>query len=271
MQQEHSPAASRAAFAPLIVIGIVAGLLSGLFGIGGGTLIVPALVLWVGFPQRLAAGTSLTAILPMAIVAATSYAIQGNVDWMTAALLAVGMVVGTQVGARLLANAPVAFLQWAFIVFLAVVVVSLWIVVPQRDDVIEMTPGIGMLLLASGLIVGILSTFLGVGGGVILVPILMFFFGASDLIAKGSSLVMMIPGSISGTLANARRKNVDLRAAAAIGIAGCATAPVGALIAGWIDPLAGNILFSIFLTFIGAQLLLRKLKRTKKEHRPNRD
>ncbi len=63
---------------PLIAIGILGGLLSGLFGIGGGTIIVPALALWLSMPQKLSAGTSVAAILPTAIVGATTYALQGR-------------------------------------------------------------------------------------------------------------------------------------------------------------------------------------------------
>ena len=67
---------------------------------------------------------------------------------------------------------------------------------------------------------GTLAGLLGVGGGIIVVPALMLLFGASDLIAKGTSLLMMIPTAISGTVGNVRRHNVDLFAAALIGVAG---------------------------------------------------
>ena len=90
----------RPGLVPLIAIGLAAGLLSGLFGIGGGTIIVPALALWLGMPQRLAAGTSVAAILPAAAVGAISYAVQGNVDWTAALCLAVGIVAGAQLGTR---------------------------------------------------------------------------------------------------------------------------------------------------------------------------
>ena len=95
---------------PLIFIGIAAGALSGMFGIGGGTIIVPALVLWVGMQQKLAAGTSVAAILPTAIVGAISYGVQGNVDWIAALCLAIGVVVGAQLGSFLLQKLPIHFL-----------------------------------------------------------------------------------------------------------------------------------------------------------------
>ncbi|WP_449278324.1 sulfite exporter TauE/SafE family protein [Leucobacter sp. GX24907] len=245
---------------PLILVGVFAGALSGLFGVGGGTIIVPALVIWVGMPQKMAAGTSVAAILPSAIVGAISYALQGHVDWAAALCLAVGIVAGAQLGSFLLSRLPVSAIQWGFMGFLLIVIVSLWFVVPSRDDAIALTLLTGGLLVLTGFATGVLSGLVGVGGGVVVVPVLMFFFGASDLIAKGTSLVMMIPGSISGTLGNLRRQKVDLRAALAVGIAASASAPFGTLLAVGLDPFWGNAAFSIFLLFILAQMLYRKLR-----------
>lgn len=70
----------------LVIVGMIVGLLSGMFGIGGGTVIVPALV-WLGLSQRHAAATSMLAIVPTSISGVISYAHNGNVDWVAAALL----------------------------------------------------------------------------------------------------------------------------------------------------------------------------------------
>lgn len=243
----------------LILVGVAAGLLSGLFGIGGGTIIVPALALWLHMPHKLAAGTSVTAILPTAIVGAITYGVQGRVDWVAGICLAVGIIIGAQVGAHLLAKLPVGAIQWGFMAFLAVVIVSLWFVVPQRDDVIAMGIVPALFLVLTGFLTGVLSGLLGVGGGVVVVPALMFFFGSSDLIAKGTSLLMMVPGSVSGTFGNLRRKNVDLRAALFVGITASLLVPVGSFFAAWIDPFWGNVAFSIYLAFILSQMLWRRL------------
>ncbi len=250
----------RPGLVPLIAIGLAAGLLSGLFGIGGGTVIVPALALWRGMPQRLAAGTSVAAILPAAAVGAISYAVQGNVDWTAALCLAVGIVAGAQLGTYLLARLPVSALQWAFMVFLLVVIVTLWFVVPQREDEIGINLLSAALLVLTGFITGVLSGVLGVGGGVIVVPVLMFFFGANDLVAKGSSLVMMIPGSISGTIGNMRRNNVDMRAALAVGIAASVCVPFSSVLATLLDPFIANVLFSLYLAYLVGQMLYKKLR-----------
>lgn len=244
----------------LVLLGAATGLLSGLFGIGGGVLLVPMLVGILGFQHRLAAGTSVAAILPAAVVGGIGYAVQGNVDWIAAVALAVGIVGGAQLGSYLLSRLPTAFLRWMFMAFLLGVVISLWLVVPQRGDVIDMNVLVGVLLVATGFVTGILSGLLGVGGGVVVVPILMFFFGASDLVAKGTSLLMLIPGSLSGTIANARRKNVDLRAAAVLGIAASVLSPVGSVIAAFIPPFWSNAAFSVLIACILVQMLVRALR-----------
>jgi len=240
-----------------IAIGLAAGLLSGLFGVGGGTVIVPLLLLFLRFEQRLAAGTSLAAIVPTATVGVVSYAVHGSVAWIPALILAAGAVVGAQIGTWLLARLPQNALRWGFIGFLLVVIVMLFVVVPSRDAELELTVLVVVALAGLGLFTGIMAGLLGVGGGVIVVPALMFLFGTSDLVAKGTSLLMMIPTAISGTVGNIRRRNVDLPAAALIGVAACTTTALGAWIATLLDPFAANVLFAAFLTFIAAQLAVK--------------
>ena len=242
-------------------IGLAAGFLSGLFGVGGGILIVPALVLAARFEQKLAAGTSLAAIVPTSLVGVVSYAMGGHVDWLAALLLAAGAIGGAQLGSLLLDRLPRRIIQWAFIGFFVVVIVSLFLVIPSRDSTIEITVVSGVGLVILGLVVGVLSGLLGIGGGVVFVPLLVLLFGASDLIAKGTSLLVMVPTAVSGTIANSLRKNVDLPAAIAIGLAACTTTALGAHIAGLVSPQTANILFAVFLVLVVLQLVSRAVKR----------
>ena len=243
-----------------IGIGLLAGLLSGLFGVGGGTVIVPMLVLALGFDQRLAAGTSLAAIVPTAAVGVVSYALHDSVAWIPALLLAAGAVVGAQVGTWLLPRLSQTVLRWTFVGFLVLVIVSLFVVVPSRDAELDLTVLTGVGLVALGVVTGVTAGLIGVGGGIIVVPALMLLFGTSDLIAKGTSLLMMIPTAVSGTIGNIRRSNVDLGAAAIIGVAACTTTALGAWFATLVDPLAGNILFAAFLVVIAVQMALRAIR-----------
>lgn len=257
---EEAPIRTPRTILTFVGIGVTAGLLSGLFGVGGGTIIVPFLVMFLAYNQRLAAGTSLAAIVPTATVGVISYAVTDSVAWVPALILAAGSVIGAQIGTALLPKISQTVLRWGFVGFIVVVIVSLFIVVPSRDAqfVLDVVTISGLVLL--GLITGVLAGLLGVGGGVIVVPVLMIVFGISDLIAKGTSLLMMIPTAISGTIGNLRRKNVDILGGLLIGLSAAATTAVGAWIAVNIDPRVGNALFAAYLVFIAVQMVIKAIK-----------
>ena len=109
-----------------LAIGIGTGVLSGLFGIGGGVVIVPALVLILGFEQKMATGTSLAAlILPVALLAVIQYARAGYVDVKVAALLGAGIVIGSFVGARVALGTSDQLLRRLFALLLLAIAVRL--------------------------------------------------------------------------------------------------------------------------------------------------
>lgn len=102
----------------LLAVGLIGGLLSGLLGIGGGTVMVPLLVLWLGLSQRSAHAVSLGAIIPISAVAVTAYGVAGEVDWQLAAGLIVGSIVGARLGATMLSRLPEDALKIMFGSFL---------------------------------------------------------------------------------------------------------------------------------------------------------
>lgn len=111
----------------LLLIGIVAGVASGLFGIGGGVLIVPGLVFLLGFSQHAATGTSLAILLPpVGIAAVLEYYRHGNVDLKAAFIVAAALLVGAWVGALLANHIKDVYLRLAFGVF--VVGVGIYVV-----------------------------------------------------------------------------------------------------------------------------------------------
>jgi uncharacterized membrane protein YfcA len=90
----------------MLLIGLVAGVAGGMFGIGGGAIMVPAMVLFVGLDQKFATGTSIAAqILPIGILGAAVYYRNGNINIKYAVIIALGLVVGNLFGA-LFANQP---------------------------------------------------------------------------------------------------------------------------------------------------------------------
>ncbi|MGB3375246.1 MAG: sulfite exporter TauE/SafE family protein [Microbacterium sp.] len=260
MHDEPTIARGPRAYLAFVGIGLTAGLLSGLFGVGGGTVIVPLLVVLMGFDQRRAAGTSLAAIVPTASVGVISYALSGSVEWIAALILAAGAVVGAQIGSRLMPRISQRALRWGFVVFLLVVLVSLFVVIPSRSAEFELTWLSGAGLVLTGMLTGVIAGLIGVGGGVIIVPALMMIFGTSDLVAKGTSLLMMIPTAVSGTIGNLRHRNVDLLGAIIIGASACTTTALGAWIATLIDPAAGNMLFAVFVLAIAVQMAIKAIR-----------
>ena len=251
------------AVAILVAVGVAVGLLSGMFGIGGGTVIVPALV-WLGLSQRNAAATSTLAIVPTSISGVISYATGGHVDWIAALLLFCGMFVGGQIGSWLLARLPELVLRWIFVIFLAFVIVNQAGFVPSRSQRIVMTVTTGICLVLLGVVIGILAGLLGIGGGALAVPALSMLFGASDLIARGTSLLAMFPNSITTSAANLKRKLAHVKTALIIGVTAAVTAPLGTWAAGAVTPRVGSVLFACYLCVLLVRSLFVAVKATRK-------
>lgn len=123
-----------------IIIGLGAGVLSGLFGIGGGVLIVPALMLVAGMKPIMATGTSLGALLlPVGALGAWEYYRRGNLDLRASLWVALGLFIGAWFGAKIaLSLSPVA-LKRAFAVFLVLMAVRMW-VTPTKGESEVATP-----------------------------------------------------------------------------------------------------------------------------------
>jgi uncharacterized membrane protein YfcA len=111
----------------LAAIGTLAGLFSGLFGVGGGVAIVPLLVLWLGFDERVATGTSLAAIAVIATVATLVHGAYGNVHVGEGALVGLPAVGGVQLGTELQRRISTRAISLAFAALLAAVAIDLLI------------------------------------------------------------------------------------------------------------------------------------------------
>jgi uncharacterized membrane protein YfcA len=109
----------------LAVIAIAAGAFSGLFGVGGGALIVPLLVLWLSYDERVATGTSLAAICVIAVAAAATHGLLGNVDLMKGLLIGLPAVGGVLAGTALQQRLPTRAIAGLFSVLLIVSAVVL--------------------------------------------------------------------------------------------------------------------------------------------------
>ena len=102
-----------------VILGLAAGIFSGIFGIGGGTILIPALVFLFGLTQHQAQGTTLAIMVPpIGLLAALRYYYSGNVKLNMAAFICIGFFVGGLIGAQLIQNLPDLLLKRLFGIFL---------------------------------------------------------------------------------------------------------------------------------------------------------
>jgi len=244
----------------LAAVGVVGGLLSGLFAIGGGIVMVPLLTAFAKLDQRVAAATSLAAIVPTSIVGSITYFAAGEVDLVAAGIVSAGAVVGAVLGGRLLRRISLTWLRWMFIVFVVAIAARLFFVSPERGDPIELSPLVAAEFVVLGLAMGVLSALFGIGGGIIAVPAFIGVFAISDLVAKGTSLAVMIPTSIVGTVTNWRAGTVDVRSGLVLGIAATIASVPGAAMALNLSPRLSSVLFGALLLAVAAQLAYRAVR-----------
>ena len=236
-------------------VGLAAGLLSGLFGVGGGIVMVPLLVAWLALDQRRASATSLLAIVPIATASAAGYAMAGNVDPGAGLVLLLGSVVGGQLGARLLPRVRVATLQLWFGIFSLVTALTL---VLDRGTGSGVGPSSGwdlVLLAAVGVAAGVLAGLLGVGGGIIMVPGLVLLAGDDASVARGTSLMVIVLTALTATLTNLRNGLVEVPTALVAGAVGIPAGLLGAAFGQWLPDRIALALFAALLAWSGLRML----------------
>jgi uncharacterized protein len=109
----------------LAVVGTAAGAFSGLLGVGGGSVMVPLLIIWLGYGEREATGTSLMAIVVIAALAVTLQAFYGNVDPPNAALVGIPAIAGAIAGTALQQRLPERAISLLFALLLVVIAIEL--------------------------------------------------------------------------------------------------------------------------------------------------
>jgi hypothetical protein len=110
----------------IIMVGLAAGMLSGLVGVGGGIIIVPALVYFIGFSQKTAQGTSLALImLPVGIFGVLHYYKQGHVDYKIVGLLAIGFLAGSFFGSKIAMSISQETLKKVFAVLMIIIAIKM--------------------------------------------------------------------------------------------------------------------------------------------------
>ena len=247
-------------FAVLLVIGVLGGLLSGIFGVGGGIIMVPLLIVWGSLDPRRASATSLFVIAPIAIIGSITYGANGHFLPLFAATVAVFAVSGSFLGSVILARANATALTWSFVGLQIVAAATLLIDTPATDAMnneggLALYAGIALL----GVLAGSFSSFFGAGGGILLVPFLILS-GFSDLDAKSISLLALIPASIVGTLSNYRAKRLDVALGASMILPAAAGSLCGALLANVIDTEVSRVSLAVLALTFGTLIAISALK-----------
>jgi uncharacterized membrane protein YfcA len=243
-----------------IGIGLVAGILSGMFGVGGGIVMTPGIETLLGTSPIVAVETPLPVILPTALVGASTYRRAGEIDTRAAAWMIPPGVVGAIAGALLtLAIRP----QVLLIVTAALLAYqSLGILRGSRPSAQARPerPSSPAVLGSIGFVAGGVSGLLGIGGGLVIVPLLAGWRGMPLKRALGTSLLTIVALVIPGTVVHAALGNIDWAIAVAVTVGAVPGAWFGARLAlgtaeHTLRRLVGGFLLAVALLYGAAELL----------------
>jgi uncharacterized protein len=257
----------------LILAGSVTGFLAGLFGVGGGAIIVPILyqtfiVIGVDDALRmpLTVGTSLAVIIPTAVTSYLAHRKKGAVDEVALRLLAVPTVFGVVLGSALATIAPAALFKIVFATVSAAIGLSL-LVGSQATRLREDLPG-PLAMRIIGFVIGTLSSLMGVAGGM-LSNMTMLAFGRSIhqavATSAGLGVFISVPGAIGYALAGLPQMSalppfslgyVSVPGAILLSIVGMWTAPLGARLAHAIARRRLELAFAFYLLTMAARFIV---------------
>ncbi len=259
----------------LLIAGSVAGILAGLLGVGGGIIVVPVLLEFFTITNvdpavrtHLAVGTSLATIIATSISSIRSHHKRGGVDWPLWRLLAPSIAIGVIVGTLTASRSPGSVLALTFAA-VALAAAAYLVLFPEGIAQGERKPR-GPVMGACGVAIGALSTMIGIGGGTMTVPTLVFF-GTPVRTAIGTSaavgLIIAVIGCVGFVVAGLGKAGlppfslgyVSLLGFAAIVPTTVATAPVGAWLAHRLSPVLVKRLFAAFLTIAALRLISANL------------
>jgi uncharacterized protein len=254
-----------------ILVGAVAGVLAGLLGIGGGLVIVPMLVYCFTLQSipyehmmQIALGTSMSSILFTSVSSFLAHHRRGAVDWMVVRRVALGILVGTSLGATIAAGLSTTFLKVFFVLFLYYV--ALQMILNKKPKASRQLPGsLGMF--GAGNVIGAVSSFVGIGGGTLSVPF-MVWHNIPLHKAIGTSAAIGFPIAIAGTvgyivngigvqgLPSHSLGYVYLPALFGIACASVLTAPLGVKLAHSLPVNRLRKVFAVLLFIVGTRMLL---------------
>jgi uncharacterized membrane protein YfcA len=245
----------------LLVVGFLAGLLGGLIGTGGCSVMLPILHFWMGYPASIAVGTTLFAVIFTAISGGYGHLVRRNLDvravaWLGGAGIA-GVLLGSWLFTLLAGQAQLLGLILGLI-FLWPAIRMIWEgltqrKLPQREGTTIPGPVWGWAVF--GFVVGIATGIAGLGGGYALVPGLIYLFGAPVYITMGSSLATMIPLAVVGGGIKLAQGFVDLGAGLLLAAGTVVGAQVGAAIIKRFKPATLKLIFGLYFLYVAVKFI----------------
>lgn len=214
-----------------VLSGLGAGVLSGLFGIGGGTVMTPAVQALLGAPPIVALATPLPAIFPTAMIGAWTYRQGGQLDVRAATWIVGPGIAGAVGGAALTDVIETHVLLIVTALLLAREAVGILRGVSRREAAGEPAPGTPLQLAGIGLTAGFASGLLGIGGGIVIVPLLVGVIRMPLKRALGTSLLAIVALVIPGTVVHAALGHIDWAICAALSVGAIPGARIGARLA----------------------------------------
>jgi uncharacterized membrane protein YfcA len=242
-------------------LGAVLGVAGGLLGIGGGLIAIPVLGYLYGMDQHLAQGTALVMIAPNVLIGFIRYHQRHHIDLRSVLSISVFSMVTTYFAAKLATGISASKLHAAFAVFL--ILLALYFgYKPKRgkgaNDQPSMPasktmPTVAMPLL--GIVSGAMSGIFTVGGGLIVVPALVSFFGMEQTRAQGMSLALVVPGALIALFAYAQGGHVSWSIGLPMALGGVLSVSFGVMLAHRFSAARLRILFSTVLLSTAAMML----------------
>jgi uncharacterized membrane protein YfcA len=257
-------------FSVSILLGMVTGLLAGLFGIGGGLVIVPVLVILFtaqGFPAELvmlmAVATSLASIILTAMASILAHHRLGSVVWGKVFSLSPGIIIGAAVGAVIAKHINADTLRAILVVFLFYVAIQMALQVKPKSEQIKQSRVLDFLV-ANG--IGLLSSIVGIGGGTLTVPYLVrgqMLMRNAVAVSSACGLPIAIAGTVSYAMLGWNTLDlpewslgyVYLPVFIGTGLSSIATAPIGAKLAHKLPAAKLKRYFSLLLFVMAAKLM----------------
>ena len=247
----------------LIAVGILAGLLGGLIGTGGCSVMLPILHFGFGVGTPAAIGTTLFAVIFTAASGAWGHLAKRNLDARAAFWLGGGGLLGVLLGSWVFSYAAKAHLP---VLDLVLGVLFLWPATrmlweglfrrtaPRGEG--TQIPGGGVAKFIFGSIIGIATGVVGLGGGYALVPGLIYLFGAPVYVTMGTSLAVMVPMALVGGGIKLVQGFVDLPAGIALGAGAVVGAQLGARVIKRFHPATLKAIFGVYFLYVSLKYVL---------------